>query len=62
MEPARDYAKETMAELEVFKRRRKRKNLLTVKHRPAPPNQYPSIQQQYYNLMKSYEENKEWKK
>ena len=23
-------------------------------------NQNPSIQQQYYNLMKSYEENKEW--
>ena len=62
MEPTRDYAKETMAELEVFKRRRKRKNRLAVKHRPAPPNQYPSIQQQHYNLIRSYEENKEWQK
>ena len=48
----RDYAKEVMAELEVFNRRIRKKRL---RHRPASP----TIKNQYRDLIRSYEENKE---
>jgi len=53
----RDYAKEVMAVIEVFDRSRKRKNRLEKlcgRHR-----QQPTIKNQYRDLIRSYEENKE---
>ena len=51
----RDYAKEVYAELEEFKRRRN-------KRRSAPPPTSASIKKQYWDLMRSYEENREWQR
>ena len=53
MEPTRDYAKETMAAL-VEKSRKKR--------RSAPPPTFASIKKQYWDLVRSYEENREWQR
>lgn len=49
----RDYAKEVMAEIEVFNKRRRKKR---SRHRPAAS---PTIKNQYRDLIRSYDENKE---
>ena len=49
----RDYAKETMEELEEFNKRRRKKRVAVKRHVA------PTIKQQYRELMKSYQENKE---
>jgi len=54
MEPTRDYAKETMAAL-VEKSRKKRRSA------PPPPTS-ASIKKQYWDLVRSYEENREWQR
>jgi hypothetical protein len=52
----RDYAKETMEELEIFNRSRRKKREAVKRHVA------PTIKQQYRELMKSYEENREWQR
>ena len=39
-----------------------RRYMKPKQNRSSALNQNPSIQQQYYNLMRSYEENREWQK
>jgi hypothetical protein len=56
MATTRDYAKETMEELEIFNRSRRKKREAVKRHVA------PTIRQQYRELMKSYEENKEWQR
>jgi len=48
----RDYAKEVMAEIMVFNKRRRKKRSMP---RPASP----TIKHQYRDLIRSYDENKE---
>ena len=56
MATTRDYAKETMEELEICHRSRRKKREAVKRHVA------PTIRQQYRELMKSYEENKEWQR
>ena len=56
MVPTKDYAKETMEELEIFNRSRRKKREAVKRHVA------PTIKQQYRELMKSYEENREWQR